>query len=51
MSDITRLKEALQRARDLRKAKRLYGVNAIYKFVSDVDGDWLENWRCNDTSS
>jgi len=51
MSSLSKFKEALQRARELRKARQLYGVNAIYQFVSDVDGDWLENWSCDDTSS
>lgn len=35
---------ALERTRQLRKAKKALGVDAIYLFVSDVDGDWLENW-------
>ena len=51
MSNLSKFKEALQRARDLRRAYRKYGVNAIYQFVSDVDGDWLENWSCDDTDS
>lgn len=34
----------LLRVRQLRQAKKSLGVDAIYLFVSDVDGDWLENW-------
>ncbi|WP_375514657.1 hypothetical protein [uncultured Nostoc sp.] len=41
---IARAKEALESVRELRRAKKRMGVDAIYQFVKDVDGDWLENW-------
>lgn len=40
----SRAREALQSVRELRRAKKILGVNAICQFVEDVDGDWLENW-------
>ena len=54
MSDINKLKkvrEALRRARELHAAYRKYKVDAIYQFVRNVNGDWLENWSYDDTSS
>ncbi len=41
---VTRARVALESARELRRSKRLMGVDAIYQFVKDVDGEWLENW-------
>ncbi|WP_414544433.1 hypothetical protein [Nostoc sp. CCY0012] len=41
---ITRAREALSRARALRRSRRRMGVDGIHQFVKDVDGDWLENW-------
>lgn len=40
---IERLKQTLERARLLCKSRREKGVDGIRDFVSDVDGDWLEN--------
>lgn len=45
---ITRAREALESVRELRRAKKRLGVDAIYEFVKDIDGNWLENWT--DTS-
>ena len=41
---ITKAKEALDRVTTLRNNRLLYGIDAIYLSVSDVEGDWLENW-------
>jgi hypothetical protein len=41
---ISRARDALQRARDLRISRRTRGVNGIRQFVKDVDGDWLNDW-------
>lgn len=41
---ITRAREALQRARELKRSRRAMGVDGIRQFVKDVDGDWLDNW-------
>lgn len=45
---MSKAKQTLNRVRQLRQAKKSLGVNAIYLFVSDVDGDWLEKWSYND---
>lgn len=42
---VARARETLQSARELRRSKRNMGVDAIYQFVQDVDGEWLENWK------
>lgn len=45
---IIRAKEALERVRYLRTNRLLYGVDTIHLSVSDVEGDWLENWKLED---
>lgn len=42
--NIGRAREALERARVLRLARREFGTEGISRYVKDVDGDWLENW-------
>lgn len=39
---IDQAKEALQRSRDLRESRKLFGVDGLSQFVDDVDSDWLE---------
>lgn len=46
---ICKAKEALQRARALRKSRRVFGVDGINQLVDAVDGDWLEKWLKEDT--
>ena len=41
---VSKAKEALQRARALRKSRKVFGVDGISQFVDDVDGNWLEEW-------
>jgi uncharacterized damage-inducible protein DinB len=41
---VVRALSALQRARSLRNTRRTIGVSGICQHISDVDGDWLENW-------
>ena len=41
---IREAREALERARALRRSRRKHGVDGIRQFVADVDGDWMENW-------
>lgn len=36
--------QALQDARQYQKDWQDMGVNRVYKYFDDVDGDWLENW-------
>jgi hypothetical protein len=36
--------EALGAARELQQMRRSHGVDRIKLLVTDVDGDWLENW-------
>lgn len=48
---IDKAKEALQRARNLRENRKVFGVDGISQLVDDVDGDWLENWSEEDTFS
>ena len=42
---INRARVALERARNLRRARRTMGVDGICQYIKDVDGDWLENWK------
>lgn len=42
--NIAEAREALDRARALRRSRRKFGVDGICHHVRDVDGDWLENW-------
>lgn len=42
--NVARLREALKRARSLRQSLRTSGVDGIYEYAEDIDGDWLENW-------
>ncbi len=42
--NVARVREALKRARSLRQSLRTSGIDGIYEHVSDVDGNWLENW-------
>lgn len=42
--NIGRAREALERARALRRARREFGTDGISRYVKNVDGDWLENW-------
>lgn len=39
---IDKAKEALQRARDLRKSRKVFGVDGISQLVDDVDSYCLE---------
>lgn len=39
-----RAKKALAEVRKLREAKKVKGVSAIYDFVSDIEGEWLDKW-------
>lgn len=41
---IDRAREALERARALRRTRRDFGVDGICQHIADVDGDWIENW-------
>lgn len=34
----------LDRARVLRRTRRDLGVDGICQHISNVDGDWIENW-------
>ena len=40
----------LKAARKYRSDKRTYGVERVEQYVSDVEGDWLENWSVSDES-
>ena len=37
-------REALERARSLRRARKEFGIDRICHHIKDVDGDWLEKW-------
>ena len=41
---IARAREALERARSLRRGRKEYGIDGICHHIKDVDGDWLEKW-------
>lgn len=41
---IARAREALERARALRRTRRDFGVDGICQHIPDVDGDWVETW-------
>lgn len=49
--NIGRAREALERARSLRRARREFGTDGICHQIKDVDGDWLENWSDSSTAS
>ncbi|NBD18177.1 MAG: hypothetical protein GVY04_19170 [Cyanobacteria bacterium] len=38
----------LKAARKYRRDKRTYGAERVEHYVSDVEGDWLENWSVPD---
>lgn len=42
--NISRAREALERARALRRARREFGVDGITRYIENVDGEWLEDW-------
>jgi len=41
---IVEAREALQRAKAIRRSRKEFGVDGIRHHVKDVDSDWLENW-------
>lgn len=41
---LDRARKALERARDLRRTRRDFGIDGICHHITDVDGDWIENW-------
>lgn len=41
---LDKAREALERARALRRTRRDFGVDGICQHIADVDGDWIENW-------
>lgn len=46
--NVARVREALKRVRSLRESILAKGIDGIYDHVSDVDGNWLENWTDED---
>ena len=42
---LKRVKDSIQRARELVASRSLHGVDGICNFVKDVDGDWLGKWE------
>lgn len=42
---LSKPKQSLERIRYLRELRKFYGVNAINLVVSDVESNWLENWK------
>jgi len=46
--DIDEVLELLQKARDYQDAWLTHGVNRVYPYFDDIDGDWLEKWGEDD---
>jgi hypothetical protein len=38
------LLRSLEKARDLQRNRRKYGINYVYLYFEDIEGDWLEKW-------
>jgi hypothetical protein len=36
--------KTLQNAQNFQRDRLIYGINRVYRYVDDIDGDWLENW-------
>ncbi len=41
---IAKAKQALDAVREYEQDWNEMGVNRVYKYYNDVDGDWLEEW-------
>lgn len=45
LSPTERAKQALNSMRQYQKDWEELGVDRVHKYFTDVEGDWLENWK------